>query len=216
SSAGCTSVGSPPSTTSTRWSPGPRPRRTSWPGCAGPGRRSSRRDDDRSGGLPPPDPRRLPDRLGQVVRNGQPAGPSGRAGLSRRRKMRTRKFAAVAAGLTLALTLAACGGEGAGSGNDDETPGGDTGTSEEGGGEGGTIGVAMPTQTSERWIADGNAVKEQLEEKGYTVDLQYANDDIPTQTQQIDQMITQGVDLLIIASIDGTALTSQLEAAGAA
>lgn len=130
--------------------------------------------------------------------------------------MRTRKFAAVAAGLTLALTLAACGGEGAGSGNDDETPGGDTGTSEEGGGEGGTIGVAMPTQTSERWIADGNAVKEQLEEKGYTVDLQYANDDIPTQTQQIDQMITQGVDLLIIASIDGTALTSQLEAAGAA
>ena len=71
----------------------------------------------------------------------------------------------------------------------------------------------MPTQTSERWIADGNAVKSQLEDEGYKVDLQYANDDIPTQSQQIDQMITQGADLLIIAAIDGTALGSQLQAA---
>jgi len=129
--------------------------------------------------------------------------------------MRTRKFAVVAAGLTMALALAACGGEGAGGG-------GDTAPADEAGGEEAppaseqTIGVAMPTQTSERWIADGDAVQSQLEELGYNVDLQFANDDIPTQTQQIDQMIIQGVDLLIIASIDGTALTSQLDAAGAA
>jgi putative multiple sugar transport system substrate-binding protein len=71
----------------------------------------------------------------------------------------------------------------------------------------------MPTQTSERWIADGKAVKEKLEAKGYKVDLQYANDDIPTQSQQVDQMITQGADVLIIAAIDGTALSSQLQAA---
>jgi len=129
--------------------------------------------------------------------------------------MSTRKFAALAAGLTLALSLTACGGGGAGGGSD-ESPnaGGDGGTSEET--EGGLIGVAMPTQTSERWIADGNAVKEGLEELGYTVDLQFANDDIPTQTQQIDQMITNGAQALIIAAIDGTALTSQLEAAAAA
>src|SRR5690625_2652952 len=138
--------------------------------------------------------------------------------------MRTRKFAAVAAGLTLTFALAACGGGGAGSGGDDEAP--DEGTGDEAaepaddGADADTsdltVGVAMPTQTSERWIADGDAVQSQLEEAGYSVDLQFANDDIPTQTQQIDQMITQGVDLLIIASIDGTALTSQLEAAGAA
>jgi putative multiple sugar transport system substrate-binding protein len=73
----------------------------------------------------------------------------------------------------------------------------------------------MPTQTSERWIADGKAVKEGLEKAGYKVDLQFANDDIPTQTQQIDAMITAGAKLLIIAAIDGTALTSQLEAAAA-
>ena len=71
----------------------------------------------------------------------------------------------------------------------------------------------MPTQTSERWIADGNNVKQKLEAAGYKVSLQFANDDIPTQSQQIDQMITQGADVLIIAAIDGTAISSQLQAA---
>ncbi|MCL2490478.1 MAG: sugar-binding protein [Propionibacteriaceae bacterium] len=81
---------------------------------------------------------------------------------------------------------------------------------------GGTVGVAMPNKTSSRWVADGNAVQSGLEALGYQVDLEYAGDDIPTQTQQIDQMITKGVKLLIIASIDGTALTSQLASAKAA
>ncbi|MFF1530654.1 multiple monosaccharide ABC transporter substrate-binding protein [Cellulomonas sp. NPDC058312] len=111
----------------------------------------------------------------------------------------------VALGGVLALGLAACSGGGAGSSSSDETGGGDPADM--------TIGVAMPTETSERWIADGDAVKSQLEEAGYSVDLQYAADDIPTQSQQIDQMITKGVDLLIVASIDGTALSNQLQAA---
>ena len=108
----------------------------------------------------------------------------------------------------LALTLAACGGEGAGS-----TAGGGGASGEAAAPEDLTIGVSMPTQTSERWIADGEAVQAQLEELGYGVDLQYANDDIPTQSQQVDQMITQGADVLVIAAIDGTALGGQLQAA---
>nr|WP_232527880.1 multiple monosaccharide ABC transporter substrate-binding protein [Microbacterium suaedae] len=91
----------------------------------------------------------------------------------------------------------------------------DGGSGSEGGSEGAaediTVGVAMPTETSERWIADGEAVESQLEEAGYEVDLQFANDDIPTQQQQLDQMITNGADILIVASIDGTALATQLE-----
>jgi putative multiple sugar transport system substrate-binding protein len=74
----------------------------------------------------------------------------------------------------------------------------------------------MPTKESERWIADGNNVKKQLEDKGYKVDLQYANNDIPTQQQQLDQMITKGDKLLVVAAIDGTALGSQLQAAASA
>ena len=115
------------------------------------------------------------------------------------------RLRSVVVGAALAVGLAACGGEGAGGG---------TGS---GGGGGGdeelSIGVSMPTQTSERWIADGNSVKEGLEKEGYSVELQYAGDDIPTQSQQIDQMITQGVDALIVAAIDGTALSGQLQAA---
>ena len=82
-----------------------------------------------------------------------------------------------------------------------------------GGGDGGLIGVAMPTKSSERWIADGNALKETLEEQGFTVDLQYAEDDIPTQVTQIENMITKGAEALIIASIDGTTLTKVLQEA---
>ena len=116
----------------------------------------------------------------------------------------SRRLGMTALSAAAALVLAACGGEGAGggaSGNEDAAP------------EDLTIGVAMPTQTSERWIADGEAVQSQLEEKGYQVDLQFAGDDIPTQSQQVDQMITQGADVLIIAAIDGTALSGQLQAA---
>ena len=80
-------------------------------------------------------------------------------------------------------------------------------------GKGGIIGVAMPTKSSERWIADGNALKESLEAEGFTVDLQYAEDDIPTQVSQVENMITKGAKALIIAAIDGTTLTNVLQEA---
>jgi len=120
-----------------------------------------------------------------------------------------RRIGMAIVGIATALALAACGGTGAGGG---AATGGATGGASQAAGDT-LIGVAMPTQTSERWIADGNAVKDGLTKLGYKVDLQYANDDIPTQTQQIDAMITSGAKLLIIAAIDGTALTSQLESA---
>jgi len=81
------------------------------------------------------------------------------------------------------------------------------------GAAGALIGVTMPTKSSERWISDGNNVKQQLEAMGYKVDLQYAENDIPTQVNQIENQITKGAKLLIIASIDGTAITTQLQQA---
>lgn len=120
-----------------------------------------------------------------------------------------KKYALAALGLVGVMALAGCGGGGAGASTGGT--GGEAGTADDL-----LVGVSMPTQTSERWIADGSAVQEGLEEAGYQVDLQFAGDDIPTQGQQIDQMITKGADLLIIAAIDGTALSSQLDAAAAA
>ena len=78
---------------------------------------------------------------------------------------------------------------------------------------GGLVGVTMPTKSSERWIHDGDNVKAALEKLGYKVDLQYAENDIPTQVNQIENQITKGAKLLIIASIDGTAITTQLQEA---
>ena len=77
----------------------------------------------------------------------------------------------------------------------------------------GLIGIAMPNKTSTRWIHDGDAVKSQLEALGYTTDLQYANDDIPNQLAQIENMVTKGAKVLVIASIDGTTLSDVLQKA---
>ena len=108
-----------------------------------------------------------------------------------------RRLIATVAGTALALSLAACGGS-SGSGS---------------GGDKGTIGVAMPTKSSERWIADGNNIKKQLEAAGYKVDLQYAEDDIPTQVSQVENMVTKGEKMLVVAAIDGTALGDVLSTA---
>ncbi len=80
----------------------------------------------------------------------------------------------------------------------------------------GTIGIAMPTKTSARWIADGDNMVKVLQAKGYKTDLQYADDDIPNQLAQIENMITQKEKVLVIAAIDGTTLSGALEKAAAA
>ncbi|WP_417249306.1 multiple monosaccharide ABC transporter substrate-binding protein [Celeribacter sp.] len=80
----------------------------------------------------------------------------------------------------------------------------------------GLIGIAMPTKSSARWISDGNSMVEQFTEAGYDTDLQYAEDDIPNQLAQIENMITKGVDVLVIAAIDGTTLSNALANAAAA
>ena len=79
-----------------------------------------------------------------------------------------------------------------------------------------TVGISMPTKSSARWISDGNSMVEQFAAAGYDTDLQYAEDDIPNQLAQIENMITKGVDVLVIAAIDGTTLSNALENAAAA
>ena len=72
------------------------------------------------------------------------------------------------------------------------------------------VGVAMPTQSLQRWNEDGANMKKILEEKGYIVDLQYAEDDVSNQVAQLENMITKGCQVLVIASIDGSALSDVL------
>ena len=122
--------------------------------------------------------------------------------------MKFKKVATGIAAVGIAFSLAACSGAG---GRGSDTPA--SGSAAADANKGALVGVAMPTKTSSRWISDGNEVQKDLEAAGYKVDLEYANDSIPTQVQQVGNMITKGAKVLIIASVDGTALTDQLEAA---
>src|SRR5580765_1104915 len=76
-----------------------------------------------------------------------------------------------------------------------------------------TVGISMPTKSSARWIDDGNNIVRVLKERGYNTDLQYAEDDIPNQLSQIENMVTKGAKVLVIASIDGTTLSNVLKQA---
>ncbi|WP_283674267.1 multiple monosaccharide ABC transporter substrate-binding protein [Butyricicoccus sp. Marseille-Q5471] len=124
--------------------------------------------------------------------------------------MKKRLLAALMAG-AMALSLTACGG-----GSDANTTT-DSSAQAEGATDAGTtakIGVSMPTQSLQRWNQDGTNMKQQLETAGYQVDLQYAGDnDIPTQVSQIENMISGDCDALVIAAIDGSALTEALKGA---
>ncbi|MGW0825976.1 multiple monosaccharide ABC transporter substrate-binding protein [Streptomyces sp. NPDC002845] len=115
--------------------------------------------------------------------------------------MRNRRavLAAIAGAASLALTLSACGQNGGGS--------------SQGSSQGGTIGIAMPTQASERWLTDGKSVVEDLQAKGYETKLVYGEDDPETQVSQIENLINQGVDALIIAAIDNKSLNGVLQQA---
>ncbi|WP_455429777.1 multiple monosaccharide ABC transporter substrate-binding protein [Mycolicibacterium baixiangningiae] len=77
----------------------------------------------------------------------------------------------------------------------------------------GTVGIAMPTKSSERWVADGDNMAEQFQSLGYDTDLQYGDDVVQNQVSQIENMITKGVKVLVIAPIDGSSLTDILQRA---
>ncbi|MGW1795464.1 multiple monosaccharide ABC transporter substrate-binding protein [Streptomyces sp. NPDC001984] len=118
--------------------------------------------------------------------------------------MRNRRaaLAAVAGAASLALTLSACGQSSSGGSKEDK-----------GSTKGGTIGIAMPTKSSERWIADGNNVVKDLKSKGYKTKLVYGEDDPDQQVSQIENLITQGVKGLIVAAIDNKSLNNVLQEA---
>ena len=76
-----------------------------------------------------------------------------------------------------------------------------------------TVGLALPTKSSQRWIDDGNNMKKEFEKLGYKVDMQFAEDIVENQVSQIENMITKGVNVLVIGSIDGVALVDVINKA---
>ena len=120
----------------------------------------------------------------------------------------------------MSLSLVACGG-----GDKSNTPpagGSNAGTSQagsqqpSGGSETKTVGIAMPTQSLERWNRDGAYLDEQFKAAGYNTIVTYSDNKNEQQVNDIQNMLSQGVDLLIIAAIDGNGLNTVMNDAGAA
>lgn len=77
------------------------------------------------------------------------------------------------------------------------------------------VGISMPTKVSQRWIDDGNNMVKEFQKMGYATNLQYGNNVVENQVSQIENMITKGAKVLVIAAIDGAALSDVLQQAHA-
>ncbi len=134
--------------------------------------------------------------------------------------MKKKLLSAILSAAMVATLLVGCGGSEAAApatdtapaATEEAAPAADTSAEAEApaeaSGAGKKVAVAMPTQSSERWINDGANMKSQLEALGYEVDLQYAEDDVQMQVSQIENMIAAGADCLVIAAIDSDALVN--------
>lgn len=114
--------------------------------------------------------------------------------------MRARTTVAATISTVLSLSLTACGGD-SDSGSD---------------GKAASVGIAMPTKTSQRWLDDGQNMVDELKGFGYTTTLKYADNDPKNQVAQVEAMIDSGVDALVIASVDGKVFTDVLKKADSA
>lgn len=127
-----------------------------------------------------------------------------------------RKLASMLLAATLGVSmLAGCGTSGEVADKDASKETSAEGEAKEKNKDGGkkVIGVAMPTKDLQRWNQDGDNMKKELEAAGYEVDLQYASNEPTTQVSQLENMISKGCDLLVVASIDGSTLGEPLRQA---
>ena len=141
--------------------------------------------------------------------------------------MKMQRLAKMFLGATLAVSmLAGCTGDNGGAAS---TDGGNAGsstttatstTSDSGNTDtapapanGTKVGVSMPTKDLQRWNQDGANMESQLKQAGYEVELQFAANDVQQQLSQIENMISNGCDVLVIAAIEGSSLGEALDMA---
>lgn len=121
-----------------------------------------------------------------------------------------KKLLALLLALVMVFALAACGD----SGEPATEPSAGASAAAEGDGTG-YIGISMPTQSLERWNRDGAFLKAEFEAAGYKAELLYANNEVDQQVSDVQNLIADGVDLLVIAAIDGESLNTVVDEAAA-
>lgn len=81
---------------------------------------------------------------------------------------------------------------------------------------GNKIGISMPTKSLERWNRDGSYLQKEFESRGFEVSLTYSDNDVTKQVNDIENLIAEGVNVLVISAIDGESLTNVLDSANEA
>jgi len=127
--------------------------------------------------------------------------------------MKKRILAALLSSAMVVTLLAGCGATGAETTSNDAAAPAATESSDAGAGAGSKVGVSMPTKDLQRWNQDGANMEAELKAAGYEVDLQYASNDVQTQVSQIENMISSGANVLVIAAIEGSSLGEALDMA---
>ena len=127
--------------------------------------------------------------------------------------------AVVALGAVAAFALAGCssGSRGNTSGSGSTPSGAGTGTAAASQfptfPAGSTIGVSLPQKTSENWVLAEGLFNTQLTAAGFKPMVNFANNGVSDQQNQIQAMITAGAKVIVVGAIDGSQLGSQLQAA---
>ena len=119
--------------------------------------------------------------------------------------MRKIALATVAVAAAAALALSGCSSRDGGSGS----------STASGFAKDASIGVALPTKTSENWVLAGGLFTDGLKAAGFKSDVQYAaaSGTVADQQGQIQSMVTRGAKVIVIGAADGSQLSTQVKAA---
>lgn len=121
-----------------------------------------------------------------------------------------RTFMIVAVFMALASLLTACAAPAAAP----AAPAADTGAAAApAAGEKIKVGLSFSDFATERWKNEEVLMRGLLEDEGYEVLSQEANQDVKLQNDQIDNMVSQGVKALIVVAQDGDAVVTSVDKA---
>ena len=77
------------------------------------------------------------------------------------------------------------------------------------------IGVSLPTQRDERWVRDANRMREVAKAEGVDLKMQICDNDASKQMSQCENLLAEGVDILILAPHDATSAAAIVDNARA-
>jgi D-xylose transport system substrate-binding protein len=78
------------------------------------------------------------------------------------------------------------------------------------------IGLSLPTQREERWVKDRQAMQEEAKKKGIDLRVQVTDNDASKQVAQCENLLSQGIKVLILAPHDASSASVIIDKASKA